>query len=69
LVLQVHEILLPLEEAVTYVSWCAIWPETQHVKYQGKRRDGWFTFEFHLPGDLGRSVQLAVLVFHFPSVN
>ena len=36
------------------------------VKSQGKKRDGWFMFEFHLPGDPGRSVQLAVLVFHFP---
>lgn len=36
------------------------------VKYQGKKKDGWFMFEFHLPGDPGRSVQLAVLVFHFP---
>lgn len=36
------------------------------VKSQGKKRDGWFMFEFHLPGDSGRSVQLAVLVFHFP---
>jgi hypothetical protein len=36
------------------------------VKYQGKKKDGWFMFEFHLPGDPGRSVQLAVMVFHFP---
>jgi hypothetical protein len=36
------------------------------VKYQGKKKDGWFMFEFHLPGDPGRSVQLAALVFHFP---
>ena len=36
------------------------------VKSQGTKRDGWFMFEFHLPGDPGRSVQLAVLVFHFP---
>jgi hypothetical protein len=36
------------------------------VKYQGNKKDGWFMFEFHLPGDPGRSVQLAVMVFHFP---
>ena len=36
------------------------------VKSQGTKRDGWFMFEFHLPDDPGRSVQLAVLVFHFP---
>ena len=36
------------------------------VKYHGKKKDGWFMFEFHLPGDAGRNVQIAVLVFHFP---
>ena len=36
------------------------------VKFHGKKREGWFMFEFHIPGDVGRSVQLAVLVFHFP---
>jgi hypothetical protein len=36
------------------------------VKAHGEKREGQFRFEFHLPGDNGRSVQLAVLVFHFP---
>ena len=36
------------------------------VKCQGKKKEGWFMFELHLPDDPGRSVQLAVLVFHFP---
>ena len=31
------------------------------VKNQGKKKDGWFIFEFHLPGEPGRSVQVAVL--------
>lgn len=36
------------------------------VKFNGKKSEGWFNFEFHLKGDHTRSVRLAVLCFHFP---
>lgn len=36
------------------------------VKYRGEKAEGWFQFEFHLKDDPTRSVQLAVLCFHFP---
>ena len=36
------------------------------VKCHGKKAESWFSFEFHLKGDNTRSVQLAVLCFHFP---
>jgi hypothetical protein len=36
------------------------------VKYRGREKEGWFSFEFHLPDDHSRSVRLAVLCFHFP---
>jgi hypothetical protein len=34
------------------------------IAAKGKREDSWFTYEFHLPGDPGRSVQLAVMCLH-----
>lgn len=37
------------------------------IKYKGKGMDGWFNFEFHLKDDDTRSIQLAVLCFHFAS--
>ena len=36
------------------------------VKYHGEKAESWFSFEFHLKDDETRSVQLAVLCFHFP---
>lgn len=36
------------------------------VKFYGSPSSGRFNFEFHLPGDTTRSVQLTVLCFHFP---
>ena len=36
------------------------------VSARGKREESWFKYEFHLPGDTGRSLQLAILCFHFP---
>jgi hypothetical protein len=39
---------------------------TSFVKSHGKKEEGWFMYEFHLPSDPGRIVELAVLVFHFP---
>lgn len=36
------------------------------VKDGGVKQEGWFRFEFHLPGDENRLVKVAVLVFHFP---
>lgn len=36
------------------------------VRYNGKQRDGWFEFDFHLKDDDSRGVKLSVLCFHFP---
>lgn len=36
------------------------------VSARDKREESWFTYEFHLPADSGRSLQLAVLCFHIP---
>lgn len=36
------------------------------VSARGKREESWFRYEFHLPDDSGRSLQLAVLCFHIP---
>jgi hypothetical protein len=36
------------------------------VASKGRREESWFSCEFHLPGDPGRSVQLAILCFHLP---
>ncbi|MBA4388782.1 MAG: hypothetical protein C0404_12430 [Verrucomicrobia bacterium] len=36
------------------------------VKALGKKQEGWFDFDFHLKGDNGMWVKLAVLCFHFP---
>jgi hypothetical protein len=38
----------------------------EYVAFKGRREESWFSYEFHLPGDPGRSVQLAVLCFHLP---
>jgi hypothetical protein len=38
-----------------------------YVKYNGKKSDSWFDFEFHLKDDPSRGIKLAVLCFHFPS--
>ncbi len=35
------------------------------VKYNGKQKESWYNFEFHLKDDPTRSVRLAVLCFHF----
>jgi hypothetical protein len=37
------------------------------IKYNGKKSDSWFNFEFHLKDDSSRGIKLAVLCFHFPS--
>ena len=34
------------------------------VKDRGRVEDGWYGYEFHLPNDSTRSVQLAVQCFH-----
>ncbi len=36
------------------------------VADKGKREESWFRFEFHLPGDSGRPVHVAILCFHLP---
>jgi len=36
------------------------------VKYNGKKSNSWFDFEFHLKDDPSRGIKLAVLCFHFP---
>jgi hypothetical protein len=36
------------------------------LKHHGMPEEGWYSFEFHLPDDPTRGVQLAVLCFHFP---
>lgn len=36
------------------------------VASKGRREESWFSYEFHLPDDPGRSVQLAILCFHLP---
>jgi hypothetical protein len=36
------------------------------VSARGKKEESWFKYEFHLPGDAGRSLQLAILCFHIP---
>lgn len=32
----------------------------------GKREESWFRYDFHLPGDHGRRVHVAILCFHLP---
>lgn len=39
------------------------------VKFNGKKEESWFRFIFHLPDDSGRSIHLAILCFHIPSVK
>ncbi len=39
------------------------------VRYNGKQRDGWFEFDFHLKDDNSRGVKLSVLCFHFHSLK
>lgn len=36
------------------------------VKDKGSFAQGWFDYRFHLPGDETRSVEVAILCFHFP---
>jgi hypothetical protein len=36
------------------------------IAFKGRSEETWFSYEFHLPGDPGRSVHLAVLCFHIP---
>jgi len=38
------------------------------VKDKGSSAQGWFDYRFHLPGDDTRSVEVAVLCFHFPRI-
>jgi hypothetical protein len=38
------------------------------VSAKGKKEESWFKYEFHLPGDHGRSLQLAILCFHIPKL-
>lgn len=51
-------VLEEIEQRTPEHSYC--------VKYHGKKKDSWFTFEFHLPEDRTRAVHLAVQCFHFP---
>jgi len=37
-----------------------------HVRHVGTREESWYSFEFHLPGDLDRKVYVAILAFHLP---
>lgn len=37
-----------------------------HIRYIGAKDETWHNFEFHLPGDPGRKVKVAVLAFHLP---
>jgi hypothetical protein len=37
-----------------------------YVKTGPAMSEGWFSFEFHLPGDAGQKIDLSILVFHFP---
>jgi hypothetical protein len=39
------------------------------VAVRGKKEESWFSFDFHLPGDNGRSVRLAILSFHLPAAS
>jgi hypothetical protein len=36
------------------------------VRFENMQDESWFNFEFHLPGDHGRRVFLAILGFHLP---
>jgi hypothetical protein len=36
------------------------------VSFKNMQEESWFNFEFHLPGDHGRRVFLAILAFHLP---
>ena len=36
------------------------------IRYLGSKDETWLDFEFHLPGDEGRSVSVAILAFHVP---
>jgi len=39
-----------------------------YVRYIGAREATWLNFEFHLPGDPGRYVKIAVMAFHLPKL-
>ena len=48
-------------------SICKTTPEHPcFVKDEGNPAQGWFDYQFHLPGDETRSVKVAILCFHFP---
>lgn len=36
------------------------------VKFNGKKRDSWFDYTFHLPTDNGVRIRLSILCFHLP---
>ena len=36
------------------------------IAAKGKRDESWFHYDFHLPGDRGRLVHVAILCFHLP---
>ena len=36
------------------------------VKEKGQKKEGWMMYDFHLPGDKERPVEVAVMTFHFP---
>ncbi|MBI2861574.1 MAG: hypothetical protein HYX89_02015 [Chloroflexi bacterium] len=37
-----------------------------YISFVGAREETWLNYEFHLPGDAGRKVKLAILAFHMP---
>jgi hypothetical protein len=39
------------------------------VASRDKKEESWFNYEFHLPGDNGRAVRLAILCFHLPPTH
>ena len=53
-----QDVLDQIEEVVRKHPCC--------VSLSGKRREGWFDFFLHLPGDNSRMLQTAVMCFHFP---
>lgn len=36
------------------------------VRASGKREESWFSYEFHLPGDADRRLEMNILCFHMP---
>lgn len=39
------------------------------IRLVDRPNEGWFNYRFHIPGDPGRELYLAVVLFHLPEVG